>query len=83
MFKVGSAPQILGRITASPANCATKGLLRGSLVAVRSQNGEYLVRVPTYGFMGNVRCCASIYTFAEADLFPSYSGCREGNPLVR
>ena len=83
MFEVGSAPQILGRITAPPAICATKGLLRGSLVAVRSQDGEDPVRVPTYGFMGNVRCCASIYTFAEADYFPSHSGRREGSFLVR
>ena len=78
MFEVGSAPQILGRITSPPAICATKGLLRGSLVAVCSQGGEDLVRVPTYGFMGNVRCCASIYTLQRLSTFLLIAGTGKG-----
>lgn len=62
MFYVGYPLQILGRITASPATCVTKGLQSGSLSlrAPRSQNGEYPVLVPSCGFTGNVRCCPTL-----------------------
>jgi hypothetical protein len=78
MLHVGSAPQTLGRIIASPVSFAMKELRRGSFRAICIRNGKYPVRVPSYGFTGKVRCRPAYMLLQRLIRFLSAAGAGKG-----
>ncbi|SRR6266851_7561676 len=81
--EVGSYPPILGKITTSPAICATKGQRRGSFRAIHFRNGNHPGQVLFFGSMGNVCRCPVLTPLRMLMVCISRSGSREECALVR
>ena len=69
IFKLGSLPPILGKISTLRANHGTARPERGSLMEIHTQNGRIRGQVRSYGSMGNVSCLPAL-TFLQR-LMPS------------